>query len=79
MQSSLSVVVVGVVDEGGDEGPLEDASAQQQPALDQLLQIFCIFLFFSFELPISVHTFLLMYGSSKSPENLSFNVGHLYV
>ena len=39
LQSSLSVVVVGVVDEGGDEGPLEDASSQQQAALYQLLPL----------------------------------------
>ena len=39
LQSSLSVVVVGVVDEGGDEGPLEDASAQEQAALYQLLPL----------------------------------------
>ena len=36
---SLSVVVVGVVDEGGDEGPLEDASAQEKTTLDQLLPL----------------------------------------
>ena len=36
---SLPVVIVGVVDEGGDERPLEDASAQQQAALYQLLPL----------------------------------------
>ena len=36
---SLSVVVVGVVDEGGDEGALEDASAQEETTLDQLLPL----------------------------------------
>ena len=36
---SLSVVVVGVVDEGGDEGTLEDASAQEKTTLDQLLPL----------------------------------------
>ena len=36
---SLSVVVVGVVDEGGDEGALEDASAQEKTTLDQLLPL----------------------------------------
>ena len=36
---SLSVVVVGVVDEGGDEGTLEDASAQEETTLDQLLPL----------------------------------------
>ena len=39
LHKSLSIVVVGVVDEGGDEGPLEDASAQEKTTLDQLLPL----------------------------------------